>query len=147
MRLRSQARESVLQVLYQVELSHYSAEEALEDYYKTAEHSEHNEQFKSFCTFLVKGVCAQKEKLDVIITQYARNWDIGRMAIIDKNVLRLGIYELLYVADIPPKVSINEAVELAKHFGDTDSPKFVNGILDSIFRNEKKVSDPAPSPQ
>jgi N utilization substance protein B len=79
--------------------------------------------------------------VDKVISRHAENWQISRMAVVDKNILRLGVYELMHTEDIPPKVTINEAVELAKRFGDLDSPKFINGILDSVFRKEniKKV--------
>ena len=76
--------------------------------------------------------------LDEIIKKYVENWEIGRLAIIDKNILRMGIFELLFLDDIPPKVSINEAIELAKKFGDVDSARFVNGVLDRIYKEESK---------
>ena len=74
--------------------------------------------------------------LNSVIKKYVKNWEIERMAIIDRNILRLASFELMFVDDIPPKVSINEAVELAKRFGDIDSPRFVNGILDKIYKSE-----------
>lgn len=144
MRIRTQARECAVQVLYQVELTKCDWQEAYDDYFSTNDQSF---GIKKFTSFLVEGIVAHSEKLDEPIKKYARNWDLDRMAIIDRNVLRLGIFELLYVIDIPPKVSINEAVELAKKFGDLDSAKFVNGILDSVFRNEKKEENAVESPR
>ena len=84
------------------------------------------------------------QAIDQKITHYATNWQMNRMAIIDRNVLRLGVYELLYTEDIPPKVSINEAVELAKKFGDIESSKFVNGILDKIHKTELSSQNQEP---
>lgn len=136
---RSHARQSCLQILYQVEITHAHPLEAIEDYFfQNASSQEHQE----FTTFLVNGVFAHTQDLDAIISRYAKNWEIGRMAVVDKNILRLGIFELFHGQDIPPKVSINEAIELAKKFGDLDSPKFVNGILDSVFRNENTGKAP-----
>ena len=74
--------------------------------------------------------------IDQKISDYATNWQIRRMAIIDRNIMRIGLYELKYTTDIPPKVAINEAVELAKKYGDLESSKFVNGILDKIHKKE-----------
>ncbi len=78
------------------------------------------------------------EFIDSMIKKYVENWEIKRLAYIDRNILRLGCFELLFLEDIPPKVSINEAIELAKRFGDIQSPSFINGVLDKIFRQESK---------
>jgi transcription antitermination protein NusB len=85
-----------------------------------------------FAETLVKGVLEHREELDQQISQYAQNWDLHRMAVVDRNVLRLAIYEMLHREDIPPIVSINEAVDIAKRFSTEESGKFVNGILDKI---------------
>lgn len=143
MRVRSQAREYSLQTLYQIEVAGISSSEALNDFF---EGKDLPETLYEFTCFLIEGILANTSELDSFIKKYARNWDVERMAVIDKNILRMAIFELLYVEDIPPKVSINEAVELAKRFGDVDSAKFVNGILDSIFRNEKGPSERIKSP-
>ncbi len=133
MGVRSQARESALKSLYQIEVGKSVPEHAITENTTT---SNFPKESSEFCAFLVKGILEHREQLDEIITRYAHNWDLTRMAVIDKNILRIGAYELLFVRDIPPKVSINEAVELAKRYGDLESTKFVNGILDSIFRKE-----------
>jgi len=80
----------------------------------------------------VRGTREDLDKIDAAITKYAENCELKRIAVIDKNVLRLGIFQLIYMAGIPPKVAINESIELAKKYGDIDSGKFVNGILDRI---------------
>ena len=133
MGLRTQARQSTLQILYQIEVASVSSQEALDDYFLSHEVSLPQQEFTKN---LVEGVNSRLKDLDEVITRYAKNWQISRMAVVDKNILRLGAYELLHAEDIPPKVTINEAVELAKKFGDLDSPKFINGILDSVFRKE-----------
>jgi len=82
--------------------------------------------------------------IDTLIKKHVKNWEIKRMAVVDRNILRMGCFELLFSEDIPPKVAINEAIELAKRFGDIDSPRFVNGILDKIYkieRNEEKSTN------
>jgi transcription antitermination factor NusB len=87
---------------------------------------------------LVRGVMKHREEIDRLISKYATNWDIARMAVIDRNILRFATFELLFADDIPPKVSINEAIDIAKRFGDKDSGSFVNGILDKIHKTESK---------
>ena len=85
-----------------------------------------------FAEPLIRGTVEHAEEIDGRIKQYARNWDLHRMAVVDRNVLRLAIYEMLYRDDIPPVVSINEAVDIAKKFSTDESGKFVNGILDKV---------------
>ncbi|MEQ2007273.1 MAG: transcription antitermination factor NusB [Limisphaerales bacterium] len=85
-----------------------------------------------FADPLIKGTLEHRAEVDAVITKHARNWEISRMAAVDRNILRLGIYEMLHRDDIPPVVSINEAVDIAKKFSTDDSGKFVNGILDKV---------------
>lgn len=85
-----------------------------------------------FADPLIRGTLERQDELDTHIKKYAKNWDLRRMAVVDRNVLRLAIYEMLYREDIPPVVSINEAVDIAKKFSTEDSGKFVNGILDKV---------------
>jgi N utilization substance protein B len=87
---------------------------------------------QAFAEPLIRGALEHLAEIDAQIKKYARNWDIHRMAVVDRNVLRLAIYEMLYREDIPPIVSINEAVDIAKRFSTEESGKFVNGILDKI---------------
>ncbi|MDI3281073.1 MAG: transcription antitermination factor NusB, partial [Bacillota bacterium] len=75
-------------------------------------------------------------KIDRVISQYAIDWHLDRMANIDRNILRLAVYELLFLPDVPASVSVNEAVELAKKYGDVNSPRFINGILGNVVRQE-----------
>jgi N utilization substance protein B len=85
-----------------------------------------------FAEDLIKGVLQRRTEIDERIQRHAKNWDLHRMAAVDRNVLRLAVYEMLYRDDIPPVVSINEAVDIAKKFSTQDSGKFVNGILDKV---------------
>jgi N utilization substance protein B len=87
---------------------------------------------REFADGLIHGVVEHRPELDQRITQFAQNWDLKRMAVVDRNILRLAIYEMYFRQDIPPVVSINEAVDIAKKFSTADSGKFVNGILDRI---------------
>ena len=87
---------------------------------------------RNFADQLIRGVLERRTELDQRIVQFAQNWDLQRMAVVDRNVLRLAIYEMYFRQDIPPIVSINEAVDIAKKFSTEDSGKFVNGILDKI---------------
>jgi N utilization substance protein B len=87
---------------------------------------------RSFADPLIRGTVEHLAEIDARIVQHAKNWDLGRMAVVDRNVLRLAIYEMLYRDDIPPVVSINEAVDIAKRFSTDESGRFVNGILDKV---------------
>ena len=100
------------------------------------------EEVLAFSKRLVYGVEEHLAQIDQYIMKYSTNWEFHRMAIIDRNILRLGIFELFFTPDVPPKVSINEAVELAKKYGDIESSKFVNGILDQIHKKEILGSSP-----
>jgi len=92
---------------------------------------------------LIRGTLEHRDEADELIKKHAQNWELHRMAAVDRNILRLAIYEMLYRDDIPPVVSINEAIELAKAYGGADSGRFVNGILDRI---RKDLDRPAREP-
>ncbi len=131
MRKRTFARECALKILYRIEISKESVDSSFKDFWsKTAESID--EESHNFAEALVKGICENIKTIDEIISKYTDNWNISRMAVIDRNIMRMSVYEMLYRDDIPPNVSINEAIELAKKYGDVDSGKFVNGILDKI---------------
>ncbi|MFH1459983.1 MAG: transcription antitermination factor NusB [Candidatus Omnitrophota bacterium] len=135
MRKRTKARECALQIFYAIDIRKDDAKEYIENYW--LEHSE-DKKIKEFSLELVKGVLEKMPEIDRLITQSADNWRIDRMAVIDRNIIRMATYELLFMDDIPPKVTINEAVELAKKFGDDESGRFVNGVLDKINKTECK---------
>ena len=134
MRKRTKAREAALKVLYQAELTRRTIKEASETFWSDAEQVD--ETVQSFSNRITFGISDQFEVINEKISGYATNWQIKRMAVIDRNILRLGVFELIYAPDIPPKVTINEAIELAKKYGDLDSGNFVNGILDSIHKSK-----------
>jgi len=138
MRTRTLARECVLKILYAADIR----QENLEVYANIFWEGEPDikKEAKEFADYLVQGVAEKKDAIDEIISQSATNWEIKRMAAVDRNILRLSTFELLYAEEIPPKVAINEAIELAKKYGDRDSGKFVNGILDKINKTKKKVA-------
>ena len=137
MRKRSQGREMALQLLYQIDVAHDSFEEAARAFWAMDANREVTEESRLFAEELVKGVLANMKKIDQVVAGFATNWELDRMAVVDRNILRLSSYELLMREDIPPKVSINEAVELAKKYSGDQASKFVNGILDKI-KSEKK---------
>jgi len=87
---------------------------------------------RPFLIKLVNGVIGNKGQIDALVERFSQNWKINRMSCVDRNVMRIAVYEMLYCDDIPPKVSINEAVDIGKKFGTQDSGAFINGIMDSI---------------
>lgn len=135
---RRQSREIALQMLYQLEMSDLHPYEAIELYYQVVsdnedEPSEIPETIRPFAEMLVNGVYGHREEIDRMIVSASENWRLERMSVIDRNVLRIAVFEMLYCLEIPPKVSINEAIDLGKTFGSPDSGAFINGILDHIL--------------
>ncbi len=118
-------------MLYQADIRRTGQAQILEEFWQDQEPTE---DVKAFATQLFGGTLAHLVEIDPLISRHADNWDMKRMAVIDRNILRLGVFELMYREDVPPKVCINEAVELAKRFGDAESGKFVNGVLDAIHK-------------
>lgn len=90
---------------------------------------------KEFADSLVKGALKNKEKIDAVIAEYAPDWPLDQITIVDRNILRLGVFELAVAKEVPPKVAINEAIELAKSYGGQSSGKFVNGVLGSVYKS------------
>jgi len=132
MRKRTRAREWAIKILYQADITKENLRVSLGEFW--LEFNEFDD-VKDFAGSLALGVHKNLEKIDEIIKKYAVNWRLERMSVIDRNVLRLAAYELLFLEDIPPKVSINEAIDLAKKYSGNESGKFVNGILDKIYRS------------
>jgi N utilization substance protein B len=135
---RRKAREVALQFLYQLDLQ------------GEADPAPHAGEFwalhpldpdmRDFADAIVRGVKASQTKVDDIITRYTEHWDLDRMAVVDRNILRLAVYELGWRAETPPKVVINEAIEIAKKFGTRESSRFINGILDRVHRELRPAS-------
>jgi N utilization substance protein B len=131
---RRRIREKVLQALYAYELSGDPPEHVIECIITDLKKNVDSFQFAK--SFFLK-VIESKEELDRLIKKQVANWEFNRLAVIDKTVLRMGICELLYFDDIPPKVSINEAIEIAREFSTEKSDKFVNGVLDAVLDDLK----------
>jgi transcription antitermination protein NusB len=132
---RRVVRERVLQALYAYELSQEPIEIIIENI--VGELKKQPESF-AFAQLLILKVIEYTKELDGLIRQCVEHWEFNRLAIIDRIILRMGICELLYFEDIPPKVTMNEAIEIARSFSTDKSDKFVNGVLDSILENLKK---------
>ena len=129
-RSRRSARKTSLQILYEVDTVGHKWEEVTERVLKNNKISIDN---KSFVRNIIKGVMDNKAKIDVLISEFARSWSTEQMATIDRSLLRMSVYELMFDASLPPKVVINEAIELAKGFGGDNSSKFMNGILGALL--------------
>jgi len=127
-------REKVLQILYAYEWNN----ESLQPFSSEILSDVTDELDKNFAKELIREVLANVDELDKKIIQRVTNWEMNRIALIDKILLRIGICELLHFSDIPPKVSINESIEIAKEYSTAGSAKFINGILDAVLAEEKK---------
>jgi N utilization substance protein B len=132
MRNRTKSRECALQMLYQVDIRRAEAEQTIAAFWD--DDGQAVDDIRTYADQLVRGTLEHLPEIDQLIGIHAANWDLKRMAVIDRNILRLGTYELLYLRDVPAKVCINEAIELAKRFGAAESGKFINGILDAIHK-------------
>ena len=134
-RKRTQAREVALQLLFQHDLNPAVDRAAVERF---VHDRLHEVSLEPFCLGLYEGTLAHRADIDARLTAAAENWRLPRMAVVDRNVLRLGAYEVLYTPETPPTVAINEAIELARRFGSADSPAFVNGVLDRLHKERMK---------
>ena len=140
-----------MQALFQIELNRDNSRDALELF---CSHFRVSKKLRPFLFRLVLGVTEYEREIDSLIEQFSEHWKMSRMSRVDRNVMRIAVYELLYCQDIPPKVSINEAIDIGKKFGTEDSGAFINGILDSIRQflekenrlDTKQAKDPSASP-
>ncbi len=130
MKIRRLARSVALQALYEIDSVGHAQSAVVEQ--RVADEALPNEG-SEFALDLVKGVEEHRDQLDTIISQYAPEWPVNQLAIVDRNILRMALYELRYAQDVPIKVAINEAVELAKTFGSDTAPRFVNGVLGAFL--------------
>lgn len=133
---RRKAREVALQVLYQMDILKIDAKEAIELFW---DNFEAPENIKDFSVHLIEGTWNRIEEIDDVIRSCSENWSLERMAKVDKSILRMSVFELLHCDDIPPKVTLNEAIDLGKEYGSENSGSFINGILDALYakiRNE-----------
>lgn len=133
---RRQAREFSLQVLYQLDFVTMPLNDLFDQFWKDREASE---EVRGFAHKLVEGTLRNLVELDYLIEGYSTNWKLSRMASVDRNLLRLSTFEILYLEDIPHSVTINEAVEIAKQYGTEESAAFINGILDKVAKEKKTM--------
>lgn len=134
---RRETREWIMQFLFQLDFNPEPVDIALKDFW---EGKDPNEREKTYAEEVIKGVVQRKDELDDRLSQYAKRWDSERMGAVDRTVMRVAVFEMLYRDDVPPVVSINEAVHFAKDFSSFQSGRFVNGVLDRI---RKELDRPA----
>jgi len=127
-----------LQFLYQLDL--HEAEDPMPHEPEFWQRHPVDTDTQAFAEALVRGSKQHQGKIDQLLAQYAEHWELERMAVVDRNILRLAVYELLDHDKVPPKVAINEAIEIAKKFGTADSGRFINGVLDRIHRELRPAS-------
>ncbi|OGW43282.1 MAG: transcription antitermination factor NusB [Nitrospirae bacterium RBG_16_43_11] len=132
---RRKAREYALQMLYQYDISQQSS--GLFDGFWSDKVVQ--DDIREFANILVDGVIKNVSMIDEKIRLSASHWSVDRMAVVDRNILRMAIFELLYIRDIPAKVTINEAIEIAKRYGVEESGSFVNGILDRVVKDHQEI--------
>jgi len=130
MRPRRKAREIAMQVLYGLDVSRGNLKETIDLFWKNFNVPE---KLKAFSSVLVEGAWNNRKQIDTLIGGCAENWSVERMSRVDRSILRMAVYELLYCRDIPPKVAINEAIDLGKLFGSENSGAFINGVLDALY--------------
>ena len=135
--MRHLARISAFQGIYQLDMGDTMIETAIEH---VSEENELNEKQITFCAELMRGWEKHKAEIDELIETNTSGWKLNRLQSVDRNILRLACYELVYSETVPAKVAINEAIEIAKVYGDDSSPKFINSVLDKISKR-KTVSD------
>lgn len=130
---RRKSREAALQALYQIDVTGDAADKAL---YDLKQRYPDDIEMVQFAAVIVNAVILNLSEIDGLIVKAAQNWSITRMALIDRNIIRLGIAQLLYLREkIPPKVAIDESIELAKKYGDGESGRFINGVLDKVYKD------------
>ncbi len=137
---RRKAREVALQVLFQIDISKVDVHEAIDLFWNNFKAPAN---VKCFSTQLIKGTQMHLNEIDDFIKSCSENWSLERMPVVDKSILRLAVYELVYCKDIPPKVTLNEAIDMGKAYGSENSGSFINGILDALYtkickKNESK---------
>lgn len=135
---RRRAREIVLQLLYEADMDNGRDEDAARSFIRSR--LQGRKGLTNFAHELLLGTLQHKSAIDEHLTRLATRWSLSRMAVADRNVLRLGAYEILF-GETPGRVAVNEAIVLAKRYGDRDSPRFVNGILDRLLKESESSDD------
>jgi N utilization substance protein B len=144
---RRKAREASLQLLYEIDLGNKDSRETIQEFLKNpprlfeqwTEPLGNPEEIVEFTAQITQGVWSNVREIDQLIEMHSTHWKISRMALVDRNILRMAVFEFLYCTDIPASVTINEAIEIAKKFGTEESGAFVNGVLDHIAKELKKM--------
>lgn len=134
---RRRAREYALQILFQIDFK--GKEVTDKDFNEFWSDKDESEDIKKFTEFLVRGTLNKLNEIDTKIERVSENWILNRMAAVDRNILRLAAYEILYLKDIPSAVTINEAIEIAKKFSTAEAAPFINGILDKFAKETNKA--------
>ena len=142
---RRKARECALQMLFQYDLARQPVDELIRTYW--GELAEAADDVKDFANDLVEGVIHHLDEIDERIRHRTEHWRISRMAVVDRNLLRLAVYEFVYQPHTPKTVAINEALEIARRFSTHEATQFVNGILDAIKRDMETHPSPLPPPE
>jgi len=140
---RHEARLWAVQFLFQLDFNQGEREAALVDFWAERKCSA---RLRTFCEELISGVELNREDIDRRLRQYAEHWSLERMGAVDRNIMRVALFEMLFCSDIPPVVSINEAVDLAKELSGRESGKFVNGILDRARQDVERPARVATKP-
>lgn len=135
---RRESREKAVQLLFQIDMTQASVQDAMAHFIEEEEDRQEKTKDALFLRTLTEGAVAHQSEIDAVISKYLRGWTVARLANVDRAILRLAGYEMLYEKDIPIGVSLNEAVELAKLFGSDESPKFINGVLSSMAKEIEK---------
>ena len=142
---RRTAREFALQLLYQHAVRGEDAEALLAEFW--AARPKIHADIRAFTEDLVRGTLAHLPAIDAALADLCRNWRLERLSLVDKSILRFAAYEIGFREDVPEKVTVDEAVEVAKRFGGEDSGAFVNGILDALIRNRERYFEAPPAPR
>lgn len=132
---RRKAREGALQILFQLEFDNSQPEETLKQFWISQKSSA---ETKGYTQQLINGITAHQEEIDRTIQSGSENWRVSRMPIVDRNILRMAVFELFYEKSLAPAIVINEAIEIAKKFGSDKSSPFINGVLDGLLKKMKK---------
>jgi N utilization substance protein B len=136
---RSKARKRALDILYESELRGLALDATLEERQASAEATGHL-PVNDYTVLLVRGVTDNRTRIDGLLTSYSEGWTLERMPSVDRNILRIGLYEVLYVDDVPDAVAVSEAITLARDLSTDESPNFVNGVLGNVVRNKAALS-------
>ncbi|MCS6884866.1 MAG: transcription antitermination factor NusB [Acidobacteriota bacterium] len=145
---RRKARECALQMLFQYDLARPSVDELIDTYWEEISdlsQNEYYEEIKDFASQLARGTIEHLAEIDSWISRRTKHWRIPRMAVVDRNLLRMAVYEFLYRPDIPKTVVINEALEIARRFSTYEATQFINGVLDAIKKELESMDRSAPT--